>query len=36
MKDSNDGIGLRKYNYARGPEYFTHVEKEPRVEEDFL
>jgi hypothetical protein len=35
-KDANDGAGLRKYNYARGPEYFTHVEKAPRVEEDFL
>ena len=35
-KDANDGAGLRKYNYTRGPEYFTHVEKAPRVEEDFL
>ena len=35
-KDSNDGTGLRKYNYSRGPEYFTHIEKEPRVEEDFV
>ena len=35
-KDSNNGQGLRKYNYARGPEYFTHVQREPRVEEDFF
>tara|TARA_R110002020_G_scaffold105415_1_gene245885 strand:- start:247 stop:1092 length:846 start_codon:yes stop_codon:yes gene_type:complete len=35
-KDSNNGAGLRKYNYSRGPEYFTHVSKEPRVEEDFF
>ena len=35
-KDANDGTGLRKYNYSRGPEYFTHIEKEPRVEEDFV
>ena len=35
-KDSNKGQGLRKYNYAKGPEYFTHVQKEPRVEEDFV
>tara|TARA_R100001244_G_scaffold54822_2_gene47203 strand:- start:2826 stop:3674 length:849 start_codon:yes stop_codon:yes gene_type:complete len=35
-KDSNNGRGLRRYKYARGPEYFTHVEKEPRVQEDFL
>jgi len=30
-KDSNNGQGLRKYNYAKGPEYFTHIQKEPRV-----
>ena len=35
-KDANNGAGLRKYNYSRGPEYFTHVSKEPRVEEDFF
>jgi hypothetical protein len=35
-KDSNNGQGLRKYNYAKGPEYFTHIQKEPRVEEDFV
>ena len=35
-KDANNGTGLRKYNYSRGPEYFTHVSKEPRVEEDFF
>ena len=35
-KDANNGAGLRKYNYSRGPEYFTHISKEPRVEEDFF
>ena len=35
-EDSNNGQGLRKYNYSRGPEYFTHVQREPRVEEDFF
>jgi len=35
-KDSNNGQGLRKYNYSRGPEYFTHVQREPKVEEDFF
>ena len=34
-KDSNDGFGLRKFKYASGDEYYTHVEKEPRVREDF-
>jgi len=35
-KDSNNGAGLRRYNYAKGPEFFTHVVREPRVEEDFF
>ena len=35
-KDANNGAGLRKYNYSRWPEYFTHISKEPRVEEDFF
>ena len=35
-KDANNGAGLRKYNYSRGPEYFTHISKEPRVEEAFF
>ena len=35
-KDANNGVGLRRFNYANGPEFFTHVEKLPRVEEDFL
>jgi hypothetical protein len=35
-KDANNGVGLRRFNYANGPEFFTHVEKMPRVEEDFL
>jgi len=30
---ANDGQGLRVFSYAGGPVYFTHVEKEPRVEE---
>jgi|TARA_B110000285_G_scaffold42711_1_gene47387 hypothetical protein len=34
-EDSNDGFGLRKFKYASGDEYYTHVEKEPRVREDF-
>lgn len=29
--DANGGTGLRSYFYSKGPEYFTHVEKEPRV-----
>jgi hypothetical protein len=33
--DVNDGTGLRTYVYSSGPEYFTHVEKEPRVIEEF-
>jgi len=33
--DANGGVGLRTYFYAAGPEYFTHVEKEPRVIEEF-
>ena len=35
-KDANNGVGLRRFNYANGPEFFTHVEKLPRVEEDFV
>ena len=31
--DSNGGEGLRTFNYAKGYRYFTHIEKEPRVEE---
>ena len=34
-KDSNKGFGLRKFAYASGTEYYTHIEKEPRVREDF-
>lgn len=34
-KDSNDGFGLRKFNYASGNEFYTYVKKEPRVREDF-
>lgn len=30
-KDSNNGIGLRTFLYARGPVHFTHVAKEPKV-----
>jgi len=32
-KDANDGDGLRVFLYAQGKEYFTHIEKEPKVEE---
>jgi hypothetical protein len=32
-KDANDGQGLRKYIYARGPVWLTEVKREPRVEE---
>jgi len=31
--DTNDGKGLRKFQYANGIKYFTHIEKEPTVEE---
>jgi len=31
--NSNDGAGLRVFNYAKGPVYFTEVVKEPNVEE---
>ena len=32
-KDSNDGKGLRKFFYSRGPVFLTHVAKEPKVDE---
>ena len=32
-KDANDGQGLRVFNYAKGPVYFTKIVKEPKVEE---
>ena len=32
-KDSNDGKGLRVFNYAKGPVYFTDITKQPNVEE---
>ena len=31
--DANGGEGLRVFNYANGPKYFTHVAREPRVDE---
>lgn len=31
--DANGGQGLRTFVYSTGPKFFTHVEKEPRVEE---
>lgn len=31
--DSNKGSGLRTFKYSTGYKYFTHIEKEPRVEE---
>ena len=30
-KNSNDGKGLRVFDYAKGPVYFTHIEKKPKV-----
>jgi hypothetical protein len=32
-KDSNDGNGLRAFQYSKGVTYLTHVEKEPKVQE---
>lgn len=32
-KDANDGKGLRKFFYSRGPVWLTTVKKEPRVDE---
>lgn len=32
-QDANKGKGLRVFQYASGLMYFTHIEKEPRVEE---
>ena len=32
-KDVNDGQGLRIFNYAKGPVYFTKVVKQPNVNE---
>ena len=32
-KDSNNGKGLRVFQYARGPTYFTQVMVEPKVKE---
>lgn len=32
-QDANDGNGLRVFQYASGPTYFTHIEREPKVEE---
>lgn len=31
--DANDGKGLRKFIYSRGPVWLTEVKKEPRVDE---
>ena len=31
--DSNDGVGLRVFTYAKGLTYLTKVVKEPNVEE---
>lgn len=30
---ANNGLGLRKFEYSGGPEYFVHVEKQPKVSE---
>ena len=32
-KDTNDGKGLRTFDYAKGKVYLTHVEKLPNVAE---
>jgi len=32
-KDSNDGMGIRKFKYSNGVKYFTEVLKEPKVDE---
>ena len=32
-KDSNDGKGLRVFNYAKGPLFLATVKSEPKVEE---
>lgn len=32
-KDANNGQGLRKYIYSRGPVWLTNVAREPKVEE---
>lgn len=32
-KECNEGKGLRIYKYSDGPQFYSHVEKEPRVEE---
>lgn len=32
-KDSNNGMGLRKFFYSRGPVFLTHVTREPKVNE---
>lgn len=32
--DANDGKGLRKFFYSRGPVWLTEVKKEPRVNEE--
>ena len=32
-KDANEGKGLRAFKYASGNVYFTHIAKEPKVEE---
>lgn len=34
-KDANNGKGLRKFKYSNKWKFFTHVEKEPRVQEIF-
>lgn len=35
-KDANEGKGLRVFKYSNKWKFFSHVEKEPRVEEIFL
>ena len=35
-EDVNDGEGLRVFDYSRSPKYFTHIEREPLVDELLL
>ena len=34
--DANGGNGLRGFRYATGVKYFTHVAKQPNVDEVFV
>jgi len=34
--DANNGKGLRKFKYANGPRYFTHISSMPNTEEEVI